>query len=65
MDEKYDEIKKNIAYYGTKCQELIEEICIRQPYDVETGKKNDLPNMIQKLGIDKEKVKYDEKDEEF
>ena len=40
-------------------------MCLRQPYDCETGKKNDISNMVNKLGIDKEKIRFDEKEEEF
>jgi len=38
---------------------------IRQPFDPNTGQKNDLLRMVNKLGIDKEKIKFDPVEEEF
>ena len=65
VKEKTEVLLKNIKYYGSKVQELIQELVSRQPYDQETGLQNTLASTVKKLGIDTEKIRFNLKDEEF
>ena len=64
LAEKTAELQKNIKYYGSKVQELIEELVTRQPsHDQETGLPNNLASTVKKLGIDTDKIRFDCKSE--
>ena len=65
VTEKTAILFKNIKYYGTKVQELIQELVYRQPYDQETGLQTTLTSTVKKLGIDTDKIKFSMKDEDF
>ena len=52
VNEKTVVLLKNIKYYGSKVQELIQELVSRQPYDQESGMPNTLASCVRKLGID-------------
>ena len=42
---------------------MLEALLSASPYDQETGKSNTMTSLIKGLGIDKEKILYDEKEE--
>ena len=65
LEEKTATLQQNIKYYGSKVQELIQELVYKQPFDQDTGMHTTLKSTVVKLGIDQDKIKFDIKDECF
>lgn len=65
LAEKTKTLEQNVKYYGGKTQELIQELLIRQPFDMDSGMPFTLASTIKKLGIDTDKIRFSFKTEEF
>jgi len=65
LKSKIQKVTDNKAYYGGKCQELIQEILRQQPTDPQTGDSNTLASVIKRLGIDAEAIQFNAEDDDF
>eukprot|EP00347_Sterkiella_histriomuscorum_P003586 403363719 len=65
MEDKADTLRSNKKYYGERCQDLLNEILCRQPVVPDTGAKNTMTQIIKKLGIDADAIKFNIEDDDF